>query len=62
MQWIKAFSEMDDNDILPPSGCDVFIRYDEGRDKHTGDRKFIIELIQNGWQDVEWLDELINMS
>lgn len=37
----------------------VFIRYNEGKDKEVGNFSLITELIENGWPDVEYLDETV---
>ena len=54
MRWItiKKVTECPAN-----YNTDYFIRYNEGRDKETGDTFKIKELFENGWNDVEYLDE-----
>jgi hypothetical protein len=54
--WVKA--ELGKYDTYPVANKNVFIRYDEnGQEKEVGDLKTIIELLENGWLNVEWLDE-----
>jgi hypothetical protein len=54
-EWIKANGQHSFN--LPVPYVEVFIRYDERKSKEVGDRNHIIDLIENGWLDVEWLNE-----
>ena len=57
--WVKA--SLDDKSSIPVTGClDLFIKYDNGAQKVTGGRNLIIELLENGWLDVQWLDESPN--
>lgn len=54
--WVKA--NLDDRNTIPSASClDLFIKYDNGQQKMTGGRNLIIELLENGWLDVQWLDE-----
>lgn len=56
LRWVKAIERK-------PSGSsfDILIRYNNVRegvwDKELGDRNLIIDLMENGWMDVEWLEE-----
>lgn len=54
MKWlpIKKVTDCPQNYI-----DDFFIRYNQGRDKETGDAFKIKELFENGWSDLEYLDE-----
>lgn len=54
MNWlpIKKVTDCPQNYI-----DDFFIRYNQGRDKETGDAFKIKELFENGWSDLEYLDE-----
>jgi hypothetical protein len=55
-RWVKA--NLDDKSSIPAAGClDLFIKYDNGEQRVTGGRNLIIELLENGWLDVCWLDE-----
>lgn len=42
---------------VPTQGETVFIRYNEGKDKEVGTQATVYDLYQNGWDDVEWLEE-----
>lgn len=56
MEWRKA--NLHKKDLPPLSSTEqYFIKFDEGRQKETGGRNLIIDLLENGWLDVEWLDE-----
>lgn len=58
MKWVKF--NPDDKETLPPFGANVFIKYETVAgcwDKETGDRNNIVDLYQNGWQKIYWLDE-----
>ncbi len=51
--WVKASGI--DKKLYPKTT--TFIRYNNGEDKDLGDFGLITELIENGWNDVEYLDE-----
>jgi len=52
MQWVKA-----SENNLPATNTEVFIKFDNGQQKEKGDRNLIIELLENGRLDIEWLEE-----
>jgi hypothetical protein len=61
--WVKA--SLDDRTTIPMGGClDLFIKYDNGEQRVTGGRNLIIELLENGWIDVQWLNEqpVVNLA
>lgn len=55
MKWIKC--EIGNKNTFPASGVEVLIKYNNGSQKELGSKETIIELIENGWLKVEWLDE-----
>lgn len=52
-RWVKA-----SNDNLPPCNKKVQIRYGVNEEEMFGYLGLILELIGNGWENVEWLEEL----
>ncbi len=55
LPWVKA------EDRYPKLDAgQVYIRYDDNYcQRELGDRNYIIQLLENGWLNVEWLDESI---
>jgi len=56
--WVKAFQQNPFKKVLPIK--EVYIRYNkqgEQYDREIGGTLVVLELINNGWEDVEWLDE-----
>lgn len=51
MKWIKV------TDVLTHSIPETFIRYDQGQQKVIGDHVTIRDIWENGWNDIEYLDE-----
>jgi hypothetical protein len=46
----------------PNIGIRVLIQYDQGTQRELGDRLLLKELYENGWEDVQYLDESIPSS
>lgn len=55
MPWIKASKRLPKNSILVRD--QVMIKWDNGDDRILGRAKDCLEIMKNGWMDVEWFDE-----
>lgn len=58
MKWIKASLDKKDLPSIRDGEKIYFIKYfTTGWEKETGGRNYIIDLLENGWKEVYYLDE-----
>jgi hypothetical protein len=58
MKWTRALDKKVLTLLLPDGKAEnVLIKYDQGQQRELGSANLIKELYNNGWDDMEWLDE-----